>query len=133
MVSTAALSLTQVAMLTAVHGTAFGILQLPKEEAEKLPNKTLPIPNSDGHYVASLAVFHQLHCLVSILFRSTNSAPDGPQNTVRKALRPEYYVDPVTGALGPIPKDNIINHVGHCMDSIRQGLMCAGDIRSVSV
>lgn len=41
----------------------------------------------------------------------------------------DHYADPVTGDLGNIPKDNINAHLGHCMDSIRQGLMCASDIR----
>ena len=27
-------------------------------------NRTLPIPGDHGHYMVSIAVFHQLHCLV---------------------------------------------------------------------
>lgn len=34
------------------------------DEARPMENKTLPIPNDDGHYIVSLSVFHQLHCLV---------------------------------------------------------------------
>jgi hypothetical protein len=29
-------------------------------------NKTLPVPDEKGGYIAQLAVFHQLHCLVSV-------------------------------------------------------------------
>jgi hypothetical protein len=31
-----------------------------------MPNKTLPIPDDPEYYMTSLAVFHQLHCLVRL-------------------------------------------------------------------
>lgn len=43
----------------------FGLSKIPKEQARLLPNKTLPIPGDEGYYAVGLAVFHQLHCLVS--------------------------------------------------------------------
>lgn len=40
--------------------------RLPKATAALLPNKTYPYPDDEGYYVALLAVFHNLHCLVLI-------------------------------------------------------------------
>lgn len=51
------------------------------------------------------------------------------QNVVRRALRPDIYIDPVTGSLGVISKETLPDHLGHCIDGLRQALMCAGDIR----
>jgi hypothetical protein len=40
------------------------IFKIPRSQAELLPNKTYPLFNDPGYYVAELDVFHQLHCLV---------------------------------------------------------------------
>lgn len=32
-----------------------------------MDNKTLPVPDAEGGYIVQLSVFHQLHCLVSLL------------------------------------------------------------------
>ncbi|KAH8813399.1 hypothetical protein DL96DRAFT_518880 [Flagelloscypha sp. PMI_526] len=79
------------------------LIRLPKSEAARLPNRTYPIADEPGYYIAQFEVFHQLHCL----------------NTIRKALNPERYAED-TGL------DE--THVRHCIDSIRQSLMCASDI-----
>ncbi|KAF7795291.1 hypothetical protein EIP86_006445 [Pleurotus ostreatoroseus] len=90
----------------------YGLSKIPKAEAMKMANKTLPIPGDPEHYIIALSVFHQLHCL----------------DVLRKAAYADYYTDPETGALGDIPKNDIKIHVTHCLDMIRQGIMCAGDI-----
>ena len=41
-----------------------GVIKIPKEDAEKLPNQTLPIPGEEDGYIVGLEVYHQLHCLV---------------------------------------------------------------------
>ena len=41
-----------------------GISRIPKTQAAKLPNKTYPFLRDEGYYIASLSVFHHLHCLV---------------------------------------------------------------------
>jgi len=40
------------------------IMKITRSEAALLPNKTYPIKDDPGYYVAELDVFHQLHCLV---------------------------------------------------------------------
>jgi Mycotoxin biosynthesis protein UstYa len=42
----------------------FGISRIPKAQAVRLPNKTYPFAQDEGYYIASLSVFHHLHCLV---------------------------------------------------------------------
>lgn len=53
------------------------------------------------------------------------------QNNIRKATHLEYYADPITGDLEDIGKSDIVDHVNHCIDSIRQSIMCASDVRCV--
>ncbi|KAH6914620.1 hypothetical protein BKA70DRAFT_1256629 [Coprinopsis sp. MPI-PUGE-AT-0042] len=84
------------------------ILRLPKSEAILLPNKTYPLKDEPGYYIAALDVFHQIHCL----------------NTVRKAV----YMDHYRGHDSHLTDE----HISHCIDSIRQSLMCNADI-SVNV
>lgn len=50
------------------------------------------------------------------------------KNVIRKALRLEHYIDPITGNLDHIEKDDIRAHVNHCVDILRQGVMCASDV-----
>ncbi|KAJ7446319.1 hypothetical protein FB451DRAFT_1567858 [Mycena latifolia] len=84
----------------------FGISRIPKDEAALLPNKTSPIPGDPGFYIAELDVFHELHCL----------------NMIRKALDPEYYPDWNIKAV-----ERAREHVSHCVDWIRQAIMCHSD------
>ncbi|KAJ7062078.1 hypothetical protein C8F01DRAFT_1251894 [Mycena amicta] len=79
----------------------FGISQIPKSQARLLPNKTYPIPGDEENYIVELDVFHNLHCL----------------NMIRKGLHVDYYKDDAME----------IDHLDHCIDWIRQALMCAGD------
>ncbi|KAJ3775892.1 hypothetical protein EV361DRAFT_962959 [Lentinula raphanica] len=82
---------------------AYAISQIPREEAMKLTDKTVPIPGDESNYIVGLEVFHQLHCLDSI----------------RKSLRPDYYPS--------MPNF----HTSHCVDIIRQALMCTVDISPI--
>ncbi|CAL1712047.1 unnamed protein product [Somion occarium] len=89
----------------------FGISKIPESQARLLPNKTSAIPGEDN-YVVALSVFHQLHCL----------------NLIRRSLRPEHYADPETGAIGGIAPEDLPEHLNHCVDNIRQSIMCSADI-----
>ncbi|KAJ6496924.1 hypothetical protein DFH09DRAFT_945732 [Mycena vulgaris] len=84
----------------------FGISRIPKHEADRLPNKTSPIPGDPGFYIAGLNVFHELHCL----------------NMIRKALDPDYYPDSNIKTSEPSRK-----HVSHCVDWLRNSIMCHSD------
>ncbi|KAL1700504.1 hypothetical protein EV121DRAFT_295148 [Schizophyllum commune] len=88
------------------------VFMMPREHAVRLPNRTYPVPKyaDEGLYLGQLDVFHQLHCL----------------NYLRMSLSPERYK--------PVIREDLLEfeHLNHCVDSIRQSLMCASDI-SVNV
>ncbi|MCJ1227899.1 hypothetical protein MMC12_004558 [Toensbergia leucococca] len=101
----------------------FGVSQIPYSQARLLPNATELIPGTGDQYIIELDVFHQLHCL----------------NAVRKTLYPErytyddYYLD--DGAPPGKQQRNYTStdakHFDHCIDAIRQSIMCHGDIATV--
>ncbi|ESZ94410.1 hypothetical protein SBOR_5203 [Sclerotinia borealis F-4128] len=77
-------------------------LRISKEELEKLDRTALPLADGSGYY-AQLNVYHHLHCL--------------------KFMREAFYADYYPDAQGPTTK----MHVDHCIDDIRQALMCHAD------
>ncbi|KAJ3558166.1 hypothetical protein NM688_g1083 [Phlebia brevispora] len=93
----------------------FGISQIPKWQADLLPNPSAPFDENPDYYIVQLSMFHQMHCL----------------NTIRKALRPDYYTDPVTGLLDGFSPRGLRAHMKHCVDNLRQAIMCAGDISPI--
>ncbi|KAJ3737768.1 hypothetical protein DFJ43DRAFT_23524 [Lentinula guzmanii] len=82
---------------------------VPKSEAAKMANKTSPIPGDETNYMVIPEVFHTLHCL----------------NTIRKALHPEYYNFTASELDRLLFREK---HMDHCIDAIRQSLMCSGDV-----
>jgi hypothetical protein len=83
----------------------FGISRIPQSAAKLIPNRTVPIPDDPGYYAVGLDVFHQLHCL----------------NMVRLRVWATESFVPEHDLMG-------IEHIDHCIDTIRQSLMCASDI-----
>ncbi|KAJ4470470.1 hypothetical protein J3R30DRAFT_3711809 [Lentinula aciculospora] len=82
----------------------YGVNQIPASEANKLVDKTVPIPGDEDNYIVTLEVFHQLHCL----------------NLLRKSLYPDHY------------PTSLVNHLDHCIDILRQALTCTVDINPLS-
>ncbi|KAJ8489377.1 hypothetical protein ONZ45_g11588 [Pleurotus djamor] len=87
----------------------FGISRIPKSQAAHLPNSTEVIPGDEDHYIVELDVFHELHCL----------------NRIRKALFPAHYPDDT------MDDPQIAEHISHCLDSVRQSLMCSSDVSTI--
>ncbi|KAK7029390.1 hypothetical protein VNI00_014644 [Paramarasmius palmivorus] len=83
----------------------FGISRIPKSQAALLPNKTLPIPGDEEHYIV------ELRCI--------------PQPTLSEhdsqTLHSDYYTHMAMNV-----GENAA-HMDHCVDWLRQSLMCAGD------
>ncbi|KAJ8067837.1 hypothetical protein OCU04_003431 [Sclerotinia nivalis] len=77
-------------------------IRISKEELGKLGRTALPLADGSG-YFGELNVYHHLHCL----------------KFIREVFYAEYYPD----AQGPTTK----LHVDHCIDDIRQALMCHAD------
>ncbi|KAF9523975.1 hypothetical protein CPB83DRAFT_727462, partial [Crepidotus variabilis] len=89
---------------------SFGISRIPKSSAAQLVNKTVPIPGDTDHYVVGLDVFHQLHCLN--MLRLHVFSPNATMHNTD---------DPLQGTV----------HLSHCIDSLRQSIMCSVDITPI--
>ncbi|KAI5815372.1 hypothetical protein BZA77DRAFT_316437 [Pyronema omphalodes] len=78
-----------------------GIVALPEKFIKSLPPSR---PGEEkGTYVYGISMFHQLHCL----------------NFLRFAYYPSEVKD--------MPPDEVVLHRDHCLDYIRQAIMCNGD------
>jgi hypothetical protein len=88
--------------------------EISASEARLLPNKTVPLTDSDNHHIVGLDIFHQLHCLDSL----------------RQSLRSERYSNPARREDGVmvVPQAIGLAHWDHCIEVIRQNLMCSVDI-----
>ncbi|KAK0724427.1 hypothetical protein B0H67DRAFT_470751, partial [Lasiosphaeris hirsuta] len=84
-------------------------------------NKTgsgIPYAEEDGGGImVEIEVFHQLHCL----------------NFLRKVIYADYYSRPENMPLEFLVGDTLFfNHIDHCIDFLRQFLMCASDVTPVT-
>ncbi|KAJ2977675.1 hypothetical protein NQ176_g4241 [Zarea fungicola] len=80
-------------------------LRVQKDDLEKANISSVPLSDDEGGYLVSLDVFHTLHCV----------------NKIRKSYYADYYPNP-----NPIEKQR--EHFDHCVDLLRQVLMCHGDV-----
>ncbi|OTA66687.1 hypothetical protein K449DRAFT_420345 [Hypoxylon sp. EC38] len=96
--------------------SAIGDTMISREEMINLgldPDSSLAITDPrDGRpgYRVAIEVFHQLHCL----------------NLLRQNVYKDYYA-PLGGDTSAAPKD-LTGHLDHCIDALRQFVMCQGDI-----
>ncbi|EMD85874.1 hypothetical protein COCC4DRAFT_209332 [Bipolaris maydis ATCC 48331] len=88
-------------------------IQISSEENSMLYNPSIHVPmvGLEDQYMIGLDVFHQLHCL----------------DTIRKSFYPRRY------NITLLKSDGTVNyvpwlHVDHCIESIRQSLMCNADV-----
>lgn len=80
-------------------------LRIQKEDLEKANITSVPLNDEQGGYLATLDVFHTLHCV----------------NKIRKLHYSDYYND-------PNPVEDQREHFDHCIDLLRQVIMCHGDV-----
>ena len=111
-------------------------LRIPRSSATKLKNKTVPIPRSaettsgDDGFVIGLMVFHNLHCLHFI-----SEALDVLHYPAQYGLNASFNpFDGVHTKSDFAKQENLPNsfldvlHTEHCIDLLRQALMCNADI-----
>ncbi len=96
------------------------------EEAQFMPNKTAPeTPDEGDGYVIVLNVFHDIHCLHNLrraYFYFLRDEWNSTHNPYSLFESPEAALVSHGGhRLG-------MEHVDHCIDGLRQSLMCTGDI-----
>ncbi|KAI0195024.1 hypothetical protein F4808DRAFT_331271 [Astrocystis sublimbata] len=93
-----------------------GGFMISEEELGKLgldPDESLRITdprNGEPGYRVAMEVFHQLHCL----------------NLLRQNMYKDHYT-PLGGDMAAAPND-LRNHLDHCIDALRQFVMCQGDV-----
>ncbi|XWX02328.1 hypothetical protein V2A60_010365 [Cordyceps javanica] len=80
-------------------------LRVSDEELRAANASSVPLSDGGGGHLATLDVYHTLHCV----------------NRARKALYPAHYPSPNRPELDRA-------HVEHCLDLLRQVLMCHGDV-----
>ncbi|RAH46174.1 oxidase ustYa family protein [Aspergillus brunneoviolaceus CBS 621.78] len=90
-----------------------------REAAMKLPNVTSRVaePGLEDQYMVVLDVFHQLHCL----------------NFIRQAFYPERYGRSMYHKDGTLDYSANLRLPDHCIDQVRQSLMCSADTSIIPV
>jgi len=77
-------------------------IRVDGEVLDKINRTSVPLLDGSG-FMVGLDVYHQLHCV----------------KYIRKFIHPEYY---------NITEPNVSQHVDHCLESIRQYIMCNADV-----
>ncbi|KAK0636392.1 hypothetical protein B0T17DRAFT_571227, partial [Bombardia bombarda] len=80
-------------------------IRVQDEDLRKINRTSVPLNDEKGGYLVTLDVFHELHCL----------------NQLREQVYREYYPDKHS-------KAKQLEHVDHCLDLLRQVVMCHGDV-----
>ncbi|QQK46176.1 tat pathway signal sequence protein [Penicillium digitatum] len=80
-------------------------IRLKPHELEKTKRTSVKLSDGSGDFYGTLDVYHQLHCV----------------RYIREYVHSEYY------NLKATPVSNM-DHVDHCIDMLRQIVMCRGDI-----
>ncbi|KAH8690237.1 hypothetical protein BGW36DRAFT_433189 [Talaromyces proteolyticus] len=82
-------------------------VRVTEEDLAKINRTSVPITDERGGYYAIPDVYHQLHCL----------------KFLRQVIYKDYY---------SIEKPTTPIHIDHCIDNLRQNLMCKGDVSLVT-
>ncbi|KAL3463243.1 hypothetical protein BJX64DRAFT_257384 [Aspergillus heterothallicus] len=94
-----------------------GLVRLTREEIERVNASEYAAEYTadlGGGYIAGVEVFHQLHCL----------------NMLRQVTYWEYYA-PIRGEWARDP-GTLRYHLDHCIDMLRQKLMCDADVGMIT-
>lgn len=94
---------------------------MPDYYQQRLP----PIQYPDGRKAYAIAVFHQMHCLVS--FRSAQRLY-WHWLPLQFAIMQRYHVLLTSNQTGETLSLDDAQHMEHCFDYLRQSIQCAGDV-----
>jgi hypothetical protein len=78
-------------------------VRVSADDLRKINRNSIELADGSGDYMAGLDVHHSLHCL----------------KYIRQYLYPDYY---------NITDPNIPDHLDHCLDNLRELVMCKADI-----
>ncbi|KAL7622168.1 hypothetical protein AAE478_007671 [Parahypoxylon ruwenzoriense] len=83
------------------------IIRVSKEDMDYYNITSLPFADGNG-FASELFVAHELHCL----------------KKVRQWIYKETYFTHVQG----LARNELKRHIDHCIETLRQGIMCRGDV-----
>lgn len=87
-------------------------IRIHPDEAERADNfSSIELNDGSGDQMAMLTVFHSIHCL----------------KTMREYVFPEAYPETWAKLKPPFP-GGISPHMDHCIENLRQALMCQSDL-----
>lgn len=96
------------------------------DQARIMPNRTFPEKESaTSGYPIVLNVFHDLHCLHSVRNAFYYFMADKWNATYNPYL---IYESPAEALLDYSFHDMNFDHLDHCIDALRQSIMCTSDI-----
>ncbi|KAH7316779.1 hypothetical protein B0I35DRAFT_263483 [Stachybotrys elegans] len=110
-------------------------IRVSDRELTSSNQSSVGLPTGDHDSLAWMDVSHQLHCVVSNPQRHTQGSKDKggdlctsssdllPQKYLRQWIYREYYHPGV----GPDEEPHWLLHTDHCLDLLRQALMCRAD------
>ena len=112
------------------------VLTIPASQAAKLPNKTAPVNGEDpnSEYIVSLSVFHNLHCLDAVRRTLWQTYPeDGlkPANISGHVYEERDEAGAHVHTESGSKLQYTMKHLAHCIDGIRQQLMCDADVSPI--
>jgi hypothetical protein len=112
---------------TTHHDVLVGVNKIPRSDAMLMTNKTSPIVRDPGYYIVVLDVFHQLHCLVSTARRSLKFTWFQTNVLFKNMMRKRFYWNESL----PVPDTLSTIHIDHCIDMLRQSVMCSSDVTPI--
>jgi len=86
-------------------------IRLTEDALRRMNRTSIKLADGSGEYMGELNVFHHIHCL----------------KYVRDYLHYDYY-EPTH----QFEAANLLDHIDHCIDDIRQTLMCHADLTVVT-
>ncbi|GKZ63358.1 hypothetical protein AnigIFM49718_011431 [Aspergillus niger] len=117
---------------------AMGISRQQLTALNNHPDLAVRIENAgpEQEYMATFDVLHQLHCVVSTatmcrLNGSTDCVTSCSQDLLRKGIHMDYYKDRDEHFVNQTD-ERIFFHLDHCVDILRQTLMCHDDLSLVT-
>ncbi|KAJ5087929.1 hypothetical protein N7456_011545 [Penicillium angulare] len=103
-----------------------GVSIIPAEQAAKLPVPSRPHEKVPGYYTIQLDVFHELHCLAGLptIINRIRMGLWGRESALLEPNNTETITNFNETSMS-------MDHLSHCIDAIRQSLMCNADISPV--
>lgn len=83
-------------------------IRVPKSDLDRINRTSILLEDEEGGHLVTIEAIHHLHCL----------------NQLRQQIYHEYYYPDVS----EWNSTKGFHHVDHCIDILRQVLMCQGDV-----